>query len=71
MIDPELLKDCGVFFINEYTSILYTVIENQGEPNFPEVPVSSRKGSESLDITSTDAKLPKYSPNTNLKFQQM
>jgi len=28
MIGSEILKDCGVFFINEHTSIIYTVIEN-------------------------------------------
>lgn len=29
-IDADILKDCGVFFINEHTSIVYSVIETAG-----------------------------------------
>lgn len=27
-LDPEILKDCGVYFIDEHTSVIYSVIEN-------------------------------------------
>ena len=30
-LDKEVLKDCGVFFIDEYTSMIYSVIENNYE----------------------------------------
>ena len=30
-INPSELKDCGVFFINEHNSMLYSVIENSQE----------------------------------------
>ncbi len=29
-IDADILKDCGVFFINEHTSVVYSVIETAG-----------------------------------------
>lgn len=30
-VDPNLLSDCGVYFIDEHTSMIYSVIENNIE----------------------------------------
>lgn len=41
-IDMEPLKDCGVFFVDEHTSMIYCVIENSCDGDSPRLVDNTR-----------------------------